>query len=117
VQQDATGRDSHHEEALQATVAGLRETLAATLAQIAVAYDAGHLTEAERDAEAAAASARYERDYELATIAADTGWRCWRGVIPMLYASRPKTSPPMIVRAATPEALREAIEKAEAGLR
>ena len=60
---------------------------------------------------------RPDLDAALAAVAADTGWHCWRGVIPMLYASRPKTSPPVIVRAPTADALREAIEKAEAGLR
>jgi hypothetical protein len=60
---------------------------------------------------------RPDLDAALAAVAAGTGWRCWRGAIPMLYASRPKTSPPMIVRAPTPDALREAIWKAEAALR
>jgi hypothetical protein len=51
----------------------------------------------------------------LAEVSADTGWHCWQGVIPMLYASRPQTSPPVIVRAPTPEALRDEIGRAEAG--
>jgi hypothetical protein len=46
---------------------------------------------------------------ELAKITADTGWHCWLGVIPILYARREGTSPPWIVRAPDPEALREAI--------
>ena len=41
-------------------------------------------------------------------------WHCWLGVIPpLLYASRRKTSPPAVVRAVTPELLRQEIEKTE----
>lgn len=60
------------------------------------------------------------REYALrealaAVEAAHPGWFCWPGVIPpLVYARRPKSSPPMVVRAATPEALAEAIERAEA---
>jgi hypothetical protein len=52
----------------------------------------------------------------LATVeAAHPGWQCWPGVLPpLVYARRPKPSPPMVVRAATTEALGEAIERAEA---
>lgn len=49
-----------------------------------------------------------------AVEAAHPGWQCWPGVIPLVYARRPRSSPPMVVRAATPEALAEAIERAEA---
>jgi hypothetical protein len=50
-----------------------------------------------------------------AVEAAHLGWQCWPGVIPpLVYARRPRSSPPVVVRAATPEALAEAIERAEA---
>jgi hypothetical protein len=51
-----------------------------------------------------------------AVQATHPGWLCWPGVLPALvYARRPRSSPPMVVRAATPEGLAEAIERAEAG--
>jgi hypothetical protein len=51
-----------------------------------------------------------------AVEAAHPGWHCWPSVMPpLVYARRPRSSPPMVVRAATPEALAEAIERAEAG--
>lgn len=40
-------------------------------------------------------------------------WHTWEGVFGLLYARRPRTSPPMVVRAVTPNALRHAIEAAE----
>ena len=41
-------------------------------------------------------------------------WHAWEGVIAgLLYARRPMTSPPLVVRAVTPDALRRAIEAAE----
>jgi hypothetical protein len=42
------------------------------------------------------------------------GWVWWRGVAGLLYARRPKTSPPMVVRAHNFTALLSAIRKAEA---
>jgi hypothetical protein len=43
------------------------------------------------------------------------GWQCWPGVIPpLLYARRPRSSPSLVVRAGSPQALGEAIETAEA---
>lgn len=48
------------------------------------------------------------------------GWHAWPGVIGgVVYARRPRTSPPLVVRAITPDGLRQAIEAAEAerGLR
>jgi hypothetical protein len=46
--------------------------------------------------------------------AAHPGWRCWPGVIPpLLYARRPNSSPPMVVRASTPQALSEVIGAAK----
>ena len=45
-----------------------------------------------------------ERDYP--------GWHCWRGVGGILYARRLKSSPPIVVRAADPAQLRDAIARA-----
>ena len=53
----------------------------------------------------------------LAAIERETGWHCWQGAIPMLYARREQTSPPWIVRAPTPEMLRKAIDEYERGKR
>jgi hypothetical protein len=53
-----------------------------------------------------------ERDYP--------GWQAWRAVLAgLVYARRPRTSPPLVVRAGTTDELRQAIEAAEAerGLR
>jgi hypothetical protein len=52
----------------------------------------------------------------LAAIeAAHPGWQCWPGVVPpLVYARRPRSSPPIVVRAGSPGALAEAIEQAEA---
>lgn len=42
-------------------------------------------------------------------------WYLWPGTIPpLLYARRPRTSPPMVVRSTTAEGLRREIERAEA---
>ena len=55
------------------------------------------------------------REALAAVEAAHPGWMCWPGVIPpLVYARRHRSSPPIVVRAATPEALAEAIEHAEA---
>jgi hypothetical protein len=40
-------------------------------------------------------------------------WHAWEGVFGLLYARWPQSSPPMVVRAVTPGALRQAIEAAE----
>jgi hypothetical protein len=53
-----------------------------------------------------------ERDYP--------GWQAWPAVLAgVVYARRPRTSPPLVVRAVTTDELRQAIETAEAerGLR
>ena len=61
------------------------------------------------------------RGEELAAIGRDyPPWHAWQGPLGgLLYARRPMSSPPMVVRAVTPDALRTAIETAEAkrGLR
>ena len=55
------------------------------------------------------------RACELAEIAqAYPAWRAWPGTVAgVLYARRPRTSPPLVVRAATLDRLRQAIEDAE----
>jgi hypothetical protein len=62
-----------------------------------------------------------ERARALAEVAHDyPGWETWPGVLAgVVYARRPRTSPPLVVRAITPDGLRQAIEAAEAerGLR
>lgn len=40
-------------------------------------------------------------------------WYAWAGVGGILYARRPQSSPPMIVRSSTTDGLRQAIEEAE----
>lgn len=62
--------------------------------------------------ESARALAEVERDHP--------GWHTWPGVLGgVVYARRPRSSPPLVVRALTPAGLRQAIEAAEAerGLR
>jgi hypothetical protein len=46
-------------------------------------------------------------------------WHIWRGACGLVYARRPRTSPPLVVRAISAADLRHAIEAAEAerGLR
>jgi hypothetical protein len=54
----------------------------------------------------ARALAEVEHDYP--------GWQAWPGMFAgVVYARRPRTSPPLVVRAITPERLRQAIEAAE----
>jgi len=50
-------------------------------------------------------------DAEARAIAADNpGWQAWRGVgVTGWYARRPRSSPPIVVKAPTPDALRDAI--------
>ena len=58
------------------------------------------------DDRCARALAEITRDYPA--------WRAWPGTIAgVLYARRPRTSPPLVVRAATTDQLRRAIENAE----
>ena len=42
------------------------------------------------------------------------GWHTWKGVSGVWYARRPLTSPPVILRSATPEGLAGEIRRAEA---
>ena len=39
------------------------------------------------------------------------GWQTWRGGGGILYARRPRSSPPVVLRAATPWGLRDAIRQ------
>jgi hypothetical protein len=58
------------------------------------------------DDERVRALAEIERDYP--------GWRAWSGVLAeVVYARRPYSSPPLVVRAITSTELRHAIEAAE----
>ncbi len=56
-----------------------------------------------------------ERVRALAEIEHDyPGWRAWSGVLAgVVYARRPQSSPPLVVRAITPTELRHSIEAAE----
>jgi len=40
-------------------------------------------------------------------------WHVWRGVYGLVYARRPRTSPPLVVRAENPEDLLAQIKRAE----
>lgn len=65
------------------------------------------MTAEPNDDDRARALAEIERDYP--------GWRAWSGVLAgVVYARRPLGSPPLVVRAITPTALRHAIEAVEA---
>ena len=58
------------------------------------------------DHERAHALAEVERDYP--------GWHAWPGVLAgVVYARRPRSSPPLVVRAISAADLRHAIEAAE----
>jgi hypothetical protein len=56
-----------------------------------------------------------DRGRALAAVDRDyPPWHAWPGVLAgVLYARRPNTSPPMVVRAITPDRLRHEIERAE----
>jgi hypothetical protein len=59
-----------------------------------------------QDEERARALAEVDRDYP--------GWHAWPAVLAgLVYARRPNSSPPLVVRATTADALRQAIEDAE----
>jgi hypothetical protein len=112
---DATGRPHASEDVLSRALAAAHDALAAKIALLEAEQAAGNLTPTQAAGQARSAQAAYDRDCALARIAAETGWHTWAGVGGILYARRPKSSPPMMVRAATPEALAEAIERAVAG--
>ena len=113
--EDATGTPSASEEALCRALAAAHDALAAKIALLEAEQAAGSLTPEQAAGQARAAQAVYDRDCALARIAAETGWQTWAGVGGILYARRQRSSPPKVVRAGTPQALAEAIERAEAG--
>ena len=45
------------------------------------------------------------------------GWECWVGVSGLLYARRPRSSPPIVVRDITAEGLAAKVAEAEERLR
>ena len=58
------------------------------------------------DDERARALAEVDRDYP--------GWHAWPAVLAgLVYARRPRTSPPLVVRSTTIDGLRQKIENAE----
>jgi hypothetical protein len=61
-------------------------------------------TEPNQD-ERARALAGIDRDYP--------GWHAWTGVVSLLYARWPRSTPPLVVRSTTVDGLRDAIEQAE----
>ena len=64
------------------------------------------MTAERNDDERARALAEIEHDYP--------DWHAWPGVLAgVVYARRPRSSPPLVVRAITPIDLRHAIEAAE----
>lgn len=61
-----------------------------------------------------AASDYGERARALRTISEEfPGWEAWAGVVSLLYARRPRSTPPLVVRSPTLDGLRTAIEEAE----
>jgi hypothetical protein len=64
------------------------------------------VTAEPNDDERTGVLAEIERDYP--------GWHAWPGVLAgVVYARRPRSSPPLVVRAVSPLELRQAIEAAE----
>jgi hypothetical protein len=45
------------------------------------------------------------------------GWECWVGISGLLYARRPRSSPPIVVRDTTAEGLAAKVAEAEGKLR
>ena len=63
------------------------------------------MTTVPNGSEQARALADVDRDYPP--------WHAWEGVFGLLYARWSRSSPPMVVRAVTPDGLRLEIEAAE----
>lgn len=110
---DATGAPASREVALARALATAHDTLAAKIALLEIECEAGTMTAAQVAEQAQAAQVEYSRVRALAEIQADTGWETWVGVGGVLYARRPRTSPPKIVRAADAAGLRQQIEAAQ----
>ena len=107
---EATGIPASREGALARVLAIAHDTLAAKIALLEVEQAAGTMTSRQLAEQAAAAQAEYDRARALAEIQAATGWETWSGVGGILYARRPNTSPPRVVRAADAAGLRVQIE-------
>jgi hypothetical protein len=103
------------DEALSRALAARRAVLLAEVQQIDAKRAAGRITAATHHDQIHAAHAVYDRDCALAEVEAATGWQTWTGVGGVLYARRPNSSPPKVVRAPSAQALREAIERARSG--
>ena len=110
---DATGIPASHEVALARALATAHDTLAAKIALLEIEREAGTMTAGQVAEQAVAAQAEYDRSRALAEIQADTGWETWAGVGGILYARRPNSSPPKVVRAADAMGLRQEIEAAQ----
>jgi hypothetical protein len=110
---DATATPA--EQALRAALARHREVYQTKVETIERDVIAGHLSRALAADAMRTARISYERACDLAEIEAATGWHAWAGVGGILYASHPKSSPPIVVRAPSTEALREAIERSRDG--
>jgi hypothetical protein len=106
---------SVRDEVLARALVHAHDALAAKVALLETEQAAGALTPEQAAEQARSARAVYDRDCALARVAAEVGWETWVGVGGVLYARHPRSTPPMVVRAANPEALAEAIERAEAG--
>ena len=106
----ATGIPASREAALARVLAIAHDTLAAKIALLEVEQAAGTMTSRQLAEQAAAAQAEYDRARALAELQAATGWEPWSGVGGILYARRPNTSPPRVVRAADAAGLRVQIE-------
>ena len=111
---DATGRRDASEDVLSRALAAAHDALAAKIALLEAEQAAGNLTPTQAAGQARSAQAAYDRDCGLARVTAETGWLTWAGVGGILYARQQRASPPKVVRAATPQALAEAIEHARA---
>ena len=109
---DATSIPAGREVAFARGLATAHDTLAAKIALLEAEQAAGTMTTRQVAEQAAAAQAEYDRARALAEIQAATGWETWVGVGAVLYARRPRSSPPKIVRAADAAGLRQQIEAA-----
>jgi hypothetical protein len=107
--EDATATGGPREDALARALAAAHDALAAKIAEADAKRAAGRISAAARRDQVRAAYLVYERDTGLARVAADTGWEPWAGVGGVLYARRPRSTPPLVVRAPSVAALREAI--------
>lgn len=96
-----------------------REALAAKIGQIETDLAAGQLSPAQAQDAMRTARAMHDTAVALAAIEADfPRWETWVGTLPhLLYARIPMSSPPIVVRGATPEGLRAEVEAAERRLR